>query len=63
MNLPRELGRRLAEILQGRRYDEQIVLTQNASAPPLRSGRAVSFRRRDMLARAKGVSIFTGALT
>jgi len=37
------------EVLQGMRYDEQIVLIQNA--PPLRCGRAIYFRRPDMLAR------------
>jgi hypothetical protein len=34
------------------RYGEQIVLIQNA--PPLRCGRAIYFRRRDMLARVCG---------
>ena len=40
------------EVLQGLRYDEQIVLIQNA--PPLRCGRAIDFRRPEMLARVKG---------
>jgi len=50
-----QLARRLIkpeEVLQNLRYDEQIVLVQNA--PPLRCGRAVYFRRPDMLARVKG---------
>jgi type IV secretion system protein VirD4 len=49
-----QLARRLIkpeEILQGMRYDEQIVLIQNAS--PLRCGRAVYFRRPEMMARVK----------
>jgi type IV secretion system protein VirD4 len=33
------------------RFDEQIVLVQNA--PPLRCGRAIYFRRPDMMARVK----------
>lgn len=37
------------EVLQGLRYDEQIVLIQNA--PPLRCGRAIYFRRPEMVAR------------
>lgn len=50
-----QLARRLIkpeEILQGMRYDEQIVLIQNA--PPLRCGRAIYFRRPDMVAHVKG---------
>jgi type IV secretory system conjugative DNA transfer VirD4/TraG family protein len=44
---------RLADWLdRGLRYDEQIVLIQNA--PPPRCGRAIYFRRPDMLARVKG---------
>jgi type IV secretion system protein VirD4 len=37
------------EVLQGMRYNEQIVLIQNA--PPLRCGRAIYFRRPDIVAR------------
>ncbi len=47
-----QIARRLIkpeEVLQGMRYDEQIVLIQNA--PPLRCGRAIYFRRPDMVAR------------
>jgi len=40
------------------RYDEQIVLVQNA--PPLRCGRAIYFRRPDMMARVKGTA-YVGA--
>jgi type IV secretion system protein VirD4 len=50
-----QVARRLIkpeEVLQGMRYDEQIVLIQNA--PPLRCGRAIYFRRPEMLARVKG---------
>ena len=50
-----QLARRLIkpeEILQGMRYDEQIVLIQNA--PPLRCGRAIYFRRPEMVAQVKG---------
>jgi type IV secretion system protein VirD4 len=50
-----QIARRLIkpeEVLQGLRYDEQIVLIQNA--PPLRCGRAIYFRRPEMLARVKG---------
>ena len=50
-----QVARRLIkpeEIMQGLRYDEQIVLIQNA--PPLRCGRAIYFRRPEMLARVKG---------
>jgi Type IV secretory system Conjugative DNA transfer len=50
-----QIARRLIkpeEVLQSLRYDEQIVLIQNA--PPLRCGRAIYFRRSDMLARVKG---------
>jgi type IV secretion system protein VirD4 len=35
----------------GIRFDEQIVLVQNA--PPLRCGRAIYFRRPDMMARVR----------
>ena len=34
------------------RYDEQIVFIQNS--PPLRCGRAIYFRRPDMMARTQG---------
>jgi type IV secretion system protein VirD4 len=47
-----QIARRLIkpeEVLQGMRYDEQIVLIQNA--PPLRCGRAIYFRRPEMVAR------------
>lgn len=50
-----QVARRLIkpeEVLQGMRYDEQIVLVQNA--PPLRCGRAIYFRRPEMMARVKG---------
>jgi type IV secretion system protein VirD4 len=50
-----QIARRLIkpeEIMQGLRYDEQIVLVQNA--PPLRCGRAIYFRRPDMIAKVKG---------
>ena len=50
-----QVARRLIkpeEILQGLRFDEQIVLVQNA--PPLRCGRAIYFRRPEMLAKIKG---------
>ena len=50
-----QIARRLIkpeEVLQGLRYDEQIVLIQNA--PPLRCGRAIYFRRPDKLMRVKG---------
>ncbi len=56
-----QLARRLIkpeEVLQGMRYDEQIVLVQNA--PPLRCGRAIYFRRPDMMARVKGTA-YVGA--
>jgi type IV secretion system protein VirD4 len=49
-----QLARRLLkpeEVLQSLRYDEQIVLVQNA--PPLRCGRAIYFRRPEMLAKVK----------
>jgi type IV secretion system protein VirD4 len=49
-----QIARRLIkpeEVLQGMRYDEQIVLIQNA--PPLRCGRAIYFRRPEMVARVK----------
>jgi type IV secretion system protein VirD4 len=49
-----QIARRLIkpeEVLQGLRYDEQIVLIQNA--PPLRCGRAIYFRRPEMVARVK----------
>ena len=52
-----QIARRLIkpeEVLQGIRYDEQIVLIQNA--PPLRCGRAIYFRRPDMLARVRDAS-------
>jgi type IV secretion system protein VirD4 len=38
-------------VLQGLRYDEQIALIQNA--PPLRCGRAIYFRRPEMIARVE----------
>ena len=50
-----QIARRLIkpeEVLQGMRFDEQIVLIQNA--PPLRCGRAIYFRRPEMLVRVKG---------
>ena len=50
-----QIARRLIkpeEVLQGMRFDEQIVLVQNA--PPLRCGRAIYFRRPEMMARIKG---------
>lgn len=50
-----QVARRLIkpeEIMQGLRYDEQIVLVQNA--PPLRCGRAIYFRRPEMVERIKG---------
>jgi len=37
------------DVLQGMRYDEQIVLVQNA--PPLRCGRSIYFRRPEMMKR------------
>jgi len=49
-----QVARRLIkpeEVLHRLRYDEQIVLIQNA--PPLRCGRAIYFRRPDMVARVK----------
>jgi type IV secretion system protein VirD4 len=52
-----QVARRLIkpeEVLQGLRYDEQIALIQNA--PPLRCGRAIYFRRPEMIARVKGPS-------
>lgn len=52
-----QLARRLIKpqkVLQSLRYDEQIVLVQNA--PPLRCGRAIYFRRPEMLARIKSVA-------
>ena len=55
-----QVARRLIkpeEILQGLRYDEQIVLVQNA--PPLRCGRAIYFRRPEIVARVKGDSAST----
>lgn len=57
-----QLARRLIkpeEILQGMRYDEQIVLIQNA--PPLRCGRAIYFRRPEMVARIKDAPPRTGS--
>jgi type IV secretion system protein VirD4 len=53
-----QVARRLIkpeEVLQGLRYDEQIVLIQNA--PPLRCGRAIYFRRPEMVARVKGSAV------
>jgi type IV secretion system protein VirD4 len=50
-----QVARRLIkpeEVLHNLRYDEQIVLIQNA--PPLRCGRAIYFRRPGMVARVKG---------
>jgi type IV secretion system protein VirD4 len=47
-----QIARRLIkpeEVLQGMRYDEQIIFIQNA--PPLRCGRAIYFRRPEMVAR------------
>jgi len=52
-----QIARRLIkpeEVLQGMRYDEEIVLIQNA--PPLRCGRAIYFRRPEMLARVKAAA-------
>jgi type IV secretion system protein VirD4 len=52
-----QVARRLIkpeEVLQGLRYDEQIVLIQNA--PPLRCGRAIYFRRTEMVTRTRGVA-------
>jgi type IV secretion system protein VirD4 len=49
-----QLARRLIkpeEVLQGMRYDEQIVIIQNA--PPLRCGRAIYFRRPEMMKRVR----------
>jgi len=49
-----QLARRLIkpeEVLQRLRYDEQIVLVQNA--PPLRCGRAIYFRRPEMAAKVE----------
>ena len=49
-----QIARRLIkpeEVLQGLRYDEEIVLIQNA--PPLRCGRAIYFRRPEMLSRTR----------
>ncbi|HTT76987.1 MAG TPA: type IV secretory system conjugative DNA transfer family protein, partial [Candidatus Binataceae bacterium] len=49
-----QVARRLIkpeEVLHRLRYDEQIVLIQNA--PPLRCGRAIYFRRPEMVARVK----------
>jgi type IV secretion system protein VirD4 len=57
-----QVARRLIkpeEILQGLRYDEQIVLIQNA--PPLRCGRAIYFRRSDMMARVQDRHAPTGS--
>ncbi|MHB8384530.1 MAG: type IV secretory system conjugative DNA transfer family protein, partial [Candidatus Binataceae bacterium] len=54
-----QIGRRLIkpeEILQNLRYDEQIVLVQNA--PPLRCGRAIYFRRPDMVARVGSAAAY-----
>ena len=51
-----QVARRLIkpeEVLQGMRYDEKIVLIQNA--PPLRCGRAIYFRRPEMIAQVKGL--------
>jgi type IV secretion system protein VirD4 len=50
-----QVARRLIkpeEVLQAMRYDEQIVLIQNA--PPLRCGRAIYFRRPEMVAQVTG---------
>jgi type IV secretion system protein VirD4 len=50
-----QVARRLIkpeEVLQDLRDDEQIVLIQNA--PPLRCGRAIYFRRPEMVARVNG---------
>lgn len=52
-----QVARRLIkpeEIMQGLRYDEQIVLIQNA--PPLRCGRAIYFRRPEMVVKVKGAA-------
>ena len=57
-----QIARRLIkpeEVLQGLRYDEQIVLIQNA--PPLRCGRAIYFRRPDMMARVRGSASQAGS--
>ncbi len=59
-----QIARRLIkpeEVLQGLRYDEQIVLIQNA--PPLRCGRAIYFRRPEMMARIKGAQVPHGEPT
>jgi type IV secretion system protein VirD4 len=53
-----QVARRLIkpeEVLHSLRYDEQIVLVQNA--PPLRCGRAIYFRRPEMVAKVKGNAI------
>jgi type IV secretion system protein VirD4 len=50
-----QVARRLIkpeEVLHRLRYDEQIVLIQNA--PPLRCGRAIYFRRPEMAAKVNG---------
>ncbi len=57
-----QVARRLIkpeEVLQGLRYDEQIVLIQNT--PPLRCGRAIYFRRPEMLARVKRTGARAGS--
>jgi type IV secretion system protein VirD4 len=57
-----QIARRLIkpeEVVQGMRYDEQIVLIQNA--PPLRCGRAIYFRRPDMMARVRGSAGHAGS--
>jgi type IV secretion system protein VirD4 len=53
-----QVARRLIkpeEVLHSLRYDEQIVLIQNA--PPLRCGRAIYFRRPEMVARLKVLAV------
>ena len=57
-----QVARRLIkpeEVLHRLRYDEQIVLIQNA--PPLRCGRAIYFRRPEMIARVKGTGAHVGS--
>jgi hypothetical protein len=57
-----QVARRLIkpeEVLHRLRYDEQIVLIQNA--PPLRCGRAIYFRRLEMVARVKGADAHAGS--
>ena len=56
-----QVARRLIkpeEVLHSLRYDEQIVLVQNA--PPLRCGRAIYFRRPEMVAKVKGNATHAG---